>query len=926
MTNKMILSLSYVQKPLGVDDIPRKEIFCPATITTVLDSELGFESVKDEENLRTIFGLLHDPVMSRHRRDVAAMKMSARMTPADFCEYCLEQDDTLLLKLLYSFSTGKMSFTPTELSKNLDRRSKNLLSEYLAISVAKCMIERVNTDMPGPLQLMIGDVLSLANAPNETKSFMSKMRLSAGRRTMDRSNLKHALQDALDKLNLEPLDGFCLHLDNFGFKGKKAQYSQHTVVQIARIKSGLLRSLGFYDDYKISRLGRSFEELLHQFDDESPNDEMKHDALAESIVAPNEQDYSLLSSRILTTLETAIHLSLPTPEECRELLESNDSLRWPHELPANLGVQLKTNQNIQRPTLEYSLDPIFANADFEDDNPPATFYELNDITLDHVLHGDPGSCAVVEKIVKYLEQASLVDEDTYSFEESGGEAPVRGIVAPATGDGAPTKRWLDFQASDIAEEGSFDGRKYTKSRFFLGGMHYMMEFMTMRARLSRDYISYFVRKWRPTDPQLNWIMVIRDPKEALQEWREYLLAHYRCAADASGKSNPFEVHEYMIERAVDVPMCMAALLDLRLLEIGFMIRDSEKAGTHGDFDMFLTSMRFSLPLFTISHATNYCHIVCDFLEWNELASEAEKVLFKNFYYTKLSPNGKPIWVDRGVEWTVRHIRTFLGHRVRPRNHDQVVERVVSEIPFRIRAKADLRYLLGTENAEDYTTKNWNDQTFRLSKAYLTTRIALDDTNFWGPGLLQGDLSCNTSNGIVLADNGGELAMSSSYLGGFDLGVERAKAYFIEHHVRRRYPTKRSEGIVSLKLLPTTHDQRVRDLEKTRTVRLSVEPRELEPMRSEFPKEKILEELNHFREYCFPEMPEYKISEGRPELVRVFCKYRKRYFELYPEVYQETKEATEQLDRSDRATNQNSRIQQIKSPIYSLTEEAKERFR
>ena len=84
---------------------------------------------------------------------------------------------------------------------------------------------------------------------------------------------------------------------------------------------------------------------------------------------------------------------------------------------------------------------------------------------------------------------------------------------------------------------------------------------------------------------------------------------------------------------------------------------------------------------------------------------------------------------------------FLGHRVRPRNHDQTVKRVTSEIPFRVQAKRDLRYLLGSEDRLDYTTVDWNQQTFLLDKPFYTTCIALDKTNFWGPGPLQDELEC-----------------------------------------------------------------------------------------------------------------------------------------------------------------------------------------
>ena len=455
----------------------------------------------------------------------------------------------------------------------------------------------------------------------------------------------------------------------------------------------------------------------------------------------------------------------------------------------------------------------------------------------------------------------------------------------------------------------------------------MMEFLSMRGRLSRSYTSFFARRWRPAEPSLNWIYIIRDPNDGLHEWREYMLAHYRAAAEASKTTDPVKIHDYMIRRAVEVPACMAILLDLRFLEILFMIRDSEKAGTHGDVPLFLTCMRFSLPLFAVTHATNYCHLVCDFLEWHKTASDADTILFENFFYTKLSNKGKPIWVDRGVEWTVRHIRMFMGHRVRPKNHDKIIERVVGEVPFRIRAKKELRSMLGTENDEYYTTSDWNDQTFRLGRASLHTTVALEERNLWGPGPLQGELESNSNDTIVLADSDGkEHCMSSSLLGAFDLGIDRSVAYFVNHHIRHRYQKSKSEKDNSLKLLPTTHERREKDINTTIAIRLSISEEEISPLSRDFPRTMIVEELGYLRDFEFPEMREYVDTEDRPTLVKALCHYRKRYFESNPDIYRETKESIEELEHSSAATTNMTRSEQIRATIYSLDDDAINDFR
>lgn len=239
---------------------------------------------------------------------------------------------------------------------------------------------------------------------------------------------------------------------------------------------------------------------------------------------------------------------------------------------------------------------------------------------------------------------------------------MRDMLAPATCDGAPSKRWLDSRASDLDENGADDG-SYKKTRFFAGGFHFLMEFVTMRGRFSRGIFAFFGKRWRPSTPQLNWILSISDPKECLLEMPQYLLAHCRSvhmtlAATKTSEPTAVEVHQHMFDRAVEMPTCMAILLDLRLIEMSFMIRDAEKSGANGDVELLLTTMRFALVLFTVTHAINYAHIVCDFLEWCELASDADRVFFKRWPHTKISPFGKPIWVDRGVEWTVRHTRMF----------------------------------------------------------------------------------------------------------------------------------------------------------------------------------------------------------------------------------------------------------------------------
>ena len=962
MKDTMILNLVYARKSKSDGKL------AVHSVISVLDATHGFGSQKDKNNLRTIFGILHDPIMAQHKIDSIPQSSYPRMSPAEFCEYCYEKDNSLLLKLTYALATGRLQFEPpqkisqTPFQRN--QKTKQRLSNFLAVCVAKAMIERVNSHKPGPFQLMIADTLSLLNAPNSIKNFLSKIRVTIGTTTTDRYNIINEIASLRRRLHLEPTEGFVISFDNFSFSGHKGQHAMHTIIQIMIITEQRLKELGFYNpvlEERISRVRMTFEELL----DRHGNNEYD---LADSIVVPNKVDYDVLTKRIFQTIKTIAHFDLPSIDECRVLIDSNYDAKWPGRFPSNLGVRIKTarrckNSNTaqnNKQQLSCSLD-ILQQDDADDMNEeqeenkqindnddgneskikidrskkencwrdaPRTFFEKNNIILDEVLHGDPGSDMVMKKFIQYIDKASEVDVTELEDDRLCGEEPVRNIIAPATADGAPAKRWLDFQALDIQRaEGIFEDRQYKKPRVFFAGLHFMMEFLSMRGRLCRDLTSFFASKWRTTEKGLEWIYLIRDPTDALEEWREYLVAHYAAASESALSKDPREIHLYMLKRSIEKPMCQGILFDLRLLEIVFMIRDSEKAGTSGDVPLFLSCLRFSLPLFAITHAVNYCHLVCDFLEWYKLASDAEKILFQNFFYTKLSVGGKPIWADRGVEWTVGYIREFMGHRIKNhKNHDRVVDRTVADLPLRMRAKEDLRYILNFSSHDGYKAVDWNEQEFQIGPPLLTTRVALSDTNFWGPGEFLNELETLDRDCIIIPGIDGktkQYEMSSSILGGYqELGISRIREYYVKHHYENRYKKTRSEKSafgVCLKVLPTTHGRREKDIENTKLIRYSCDISAIHKLKKEFPMSEIMEEIDYYRQYI-PNMPHAKsiLNLKRRGLVECLCKYRRIYFDAFPAEERSTIESVTELERSEIATTEASRRNQIvTSPLYYL---------
>lgn len=938
--NKCILSLAYPSYLEG-------KIAKPASISVALDSDVGPETIEDENNLRKVFALLHGPIFGVHR-ELFKSKVFGRMSAAEYVDYARNTDESLLLKLLWAFSTGEIDVVLTDLQFGKSKYNSEYFSRFLAVSVAKEMLGRVCLDKPSPFQIMMADLLQLTNASTETKLFLSKIRVAASVSTMERLSVKNQLATIKKKIDMGNLDAFSIHLDNVGFTGRKKKWSQHTIIQVQFIPEKQLRELGFYRGL-LSRDRKTFEDLAEEegIDLEVLEDEIGDEsqfkqmcALASRVVGTSKKDYQILSCHVLTSIKTAMELSLPSIQECQEL-KNSIRFEWETKIPLNLGNKLPTSSrkaSMNKPAAtEIAVNDAIPDDLYDDEESLAddtknsrvkTFYETNNITLDKVLHEDPGSTKGVTMVADYLEEASKFSEQ-YDIVTTSGELPVRDIFAPATSDGSPLNRFLDIEAKDIRENGDAD-RRYKKAKFFMGGMHYMMEFGSMRGRLVQDVFGWFGSRWRSTEPQLNWLLCVKDPTDFVLEMPQYLLAHYRGAynclkmklgSDNEATITPVDVHNHMIDRAVEHPICMAVLLDLRLVEIALLIRDSEKSGERGDINLFITTMKFALTLFVVTHATHYAKICCEFLEWWELSSEADKKFFTTYLFTKMSPNGKPIWVDRGVEWTIRHVRMFLGRYARP-NHADKMDKIVPEIEFRVGAKRDLRTVLGWHNNMDiYSSIDWNAQVVKLSKVYVETYLGIMETNLWGEGPLESDFADEADSNDNAFVVGGK-PISNSFLNAMDIGDHRKVDYYTEWNIRWRNSAKRGEDVVSLKLLPTSALKREEDIDKMRIVRLSVDEDEIEPLVQEFPKKKILRDLDHLREDLYPEIPIFNSQAKRKVLVRALCKWRQKYFEDNPDIYEECIERLTQLETTDSTSTVEMRREQIKHPTYSLDEDVK----
>ena len=131
-----------------------------------------------------------------------------------------------------------------------------------------------------------------------------------------------------------------------------------------------------------------------------------------------------------------------------------------------------------------------------------------------------------------------------------------------------------------------------------------------------------------------------------------------------------EVNDFMLERAKEYPICALVLLEIRMGTVVKLMRNAERIGKRGCVPLFLSAIRLALPMFALTHKSDYVYLGQDLLKWYHCASEAQRKIYDEFIFTQLSVKGKPMFHDVFVEVRgVKNLRDGLGkvHRRSFRN-------------------------------------------------------------------------------------------------------------------------------------------------------------------------------------------------------------------------------------------------------------------
>ena len=133
--------------------------------------------------------------------------------------------------------------------------------------------------------------------------------------------------------------------------------------------------------------------------------------------------------------------------------------------------------------------------------------------------------------------------------------------------------------------------------------------------------------------------------------------------------------------------------------------------------------------------------------------------------------------------------------------------------------------------------------------------------------------------------------------------------------------------VSLKKLPTTHERRMKEIQKTRVSRYSCDYTAILKNR-DFIIEDLKTDLEFYRNHIDDIIPSASELEkyDRPTLIRNLCKYRRKYFDRFPAKEQSLIDSVDELEKSEGVTSETSRRIQVQNTLlYSLDEDILREF-
>jgi hypothetical protein len=831
-------------------------------------------------------------------------------------------DSCFLVETLVGIGTGKgiNEILPLGSVSNAYQRSS-----FLSFWTAAEMMRRGISTKPGILQDILQKHLSTYQAPQAVLDLLTRYRIAASRqrtRLKDIEAVNRKIEEGwkIDRMRYGLV--FIIY-DNLGFRilGARAGYDQYTMILVFFISPEQLKELGFYQPCGSLQPPISRKRLVWN--------DIRSTVRKEDIL-PCTEHYTYMSEQILAEIDGLLCMCnrIPSLADIKDFLAEGSVFVADTRLVTSHGTQNRREQVSARVEVEVEeeeqgdpeedttrlLDPCIHDA--------PTMYECEGqrVEIDLPMRADLNK----KDTCKGLAQGALHTRERIL--DSGGEfdtdePPVMENCGIATGgDGSPSYTFDVMAAADPMA--------YEHLKNHTGGFHQCLNtHQSIGTRFADTHLRDFIHPFRNTDPKKEWFLFPGDPGQTQQELPEMTAAHYVTAARHISKKlngeavSAVDVHNHMLERSGEHDICMVTLMWLHFVAIADMIRDSEK---ENDPELYQAGARLALLLYVKTHSTKYVRLGVSFWIYWSCASDADKVLYNSFYFTKKTANGKFIWVDRFEEWFNLDVRSYLGKYAKP-NQEMLLQRTALMTKERRRWKAAAA-AKRRGNKKSGIQENNVEKSLAVSPIFCHQMILIDRWNLWGTGPVLVGSGETLEEPKGFCDPSGKNLLYPNLLFDVSSAQDTLMAYLEHNHLQEDPNTvHRSEKAVSLRMTPAL----LKDVKQARLDEFErLTSTDKEKLATLTTVEYLKTQLVQLRaRYPFlRRLAEPTWAGRKPELAEDLAKHHKCL--IAKERGYKSRVKSQLLCTAELGTGfacPNKKKEELKLMFYSLTDEAKQHF-
>lgn len=437
----------------------------------------------------------------------------------------------------------------------------------------------------------------------------------------------------------------------------------------------------------------------------------KDDVDFETVMAPTDKDYdnlALTMTSIIDQILSMVHRGTMMSHSDAQDLLSDNIYEWIHEIP----------------------DPVTRQCPIPDDNNnKSTHFERNHAIVDRAMQMDLGKKETCVKLGNYMErlkETNLAQRPAEGWED----------VRPISKD-IPIMLACDGQLAGQIQRLKMTNEIQTQT--IVAGFHLSLSAYKALGKLfAETHLKDFFKCWRKSDKQLKWVLDPGDLNQVEEELTMMMMgilsdATFHCvnkkkreAGDSRSASvdvSSTDVIDHIIKRAIEYPMVHTVTMTFPIFCLLTMLQNAER---NADAEAYNGIMRLLVNVFASAHQTGYVYLITRyFVNWY-CASEAEREITAKGYLFKKTVNGRNIFCDRFVEWTVRYLRQTTGKKALSRNYSQVVERACAFLNERCKIKKQAKK---SSNEDTESERNG----LKLDKVFMESFLYSNDLNLWGEG-------------------------------------------------------------------------------------------------------------------------------------------------------------------------------------------------